>query len=116
LVEVHDAKAKLEMEGLHVSFNNPNSLWISAQLQEVGGIKISKDACSLMGNLDQWIAIFPAGGLLNYEVPGSLPELVSLITEAFKQCRRESIPLKESFPQIIKDADQYLVGRTPASV
>jgi hypothetical protein len=109
-----DAKAKLEAEGLHVSCNNAHSLWIAATLRDVGeGVKLSDDACSLICNTDRWVAVFPAEGLLTYEVPGTLTELVSLISAVYDQYRRGGGRFKDAFKHATSDPDRYLVGRPP---
>jgi hypothetical protein len=112
-----EAKAKLEGEGLHVSCNNAHSLWIAATVRDVGeGIKLSDDACSLIWNSGRWIAVFPAEGFLTYEVPGSLPELVSLITATYAHYRRAGGQFKDALKQVLTDPEQYLIGRSPAHV
>jgi len=116
-VTILDAKAKLETEGLHVCCNNAHSLWIAASVRDMGaGIKFSDDACSLIWNSSRWVAVFPAKGLLTYEIPGSLPELVSVITAVYASYRRTGSPLKDVFKQVVPDAEHYLVGRSPLPV
>jgi hypothetical protein len=117
LVTTLDAKAKLEAEGLHVSCNNPNSLWIAATVRDMGeGIRASDDACSLIWDSSRWVAVFPAEGLLTFEVPGSLSELVSLIIAVYAHCRRTGGSVKDAIRQIVTDPEQYLIGRSPAHV
>jgi hypothetical protein len=112
-----EAKAKLEAEGLHVSCNNPHSLWIAATVRDMGsGIKLSNDACSLTWNAGRWVAIFPADGLLTYEVPGSLPELVSLVSAVYANYRQAGGQLKDAFKRVVSDAEQFRSGRSPAPV
>ena len=85
---VLEAKGKLESAGLHVSFNNSHSLWIAANLQDIGdGIKFSKDSCSLIWTSGRWVAIFPTDGVLTYEISASLSELVALITDVYANYR-----------------------------
>jgi hypothetical protein len=117
LVTTLDAKAKLEAEGLHVSGNNPHSLWIAATLQDMGaGIKLSNDACSLTWTSSRWVAVFPAEGLLTYEIPGSLSELVSLITAVYADYRQVGGALKDAIKRAVPDVEQFLVGHSPAQV
>jgi hypothetical protein len=112
-----DAKEKLEAEGLHVSCNNTHSLWIAATARDLGeGIKLSDDACSLIGNSSRWVAVFPAEGLLTYEVPGSLSELISVITAVYAHYRRKGGPFNDAVKKVVIDADQYLTGRSPMPV
>ncbi len=112
-----DAKAALEADGLYVSCNNAHSLWIAATVRDVeDGIKLSDDACSLVGKLNRWVAVFPAEGLLTYEVPGSLSELVALITAVYAHYRQSGGPFNRALRQVLTDPQHYLVGRSPAPV
>jgi len=117
LVTTLDAKAKLEAAGLHVSCNNGDSLWIAATLRDMGaGIKLSHDACSLISTSNGWVAVFPAEGLITYEVSDSLPKLVALVTTVYADYRSMGGPLKDAFKRIMPDAELFLVGRSPAHV
>lgn len=117
VVTTLDAKAKLEAEGLHVSCNNPHFLWIAATVQDKGaGITLSHDACSLIWNATRWVAVFPAEGLLTYEIPGSLSELISLITTVYANYRQADGQLRDAFKRVVPGADQFLIGRSPAHV
>ena len=117
LVTTLDAKAKLEAEGLHVTCNDANSLWIAANMRETGnGINLSEDACSLIWDSGRWVAVFPAEGMLTYEVPGSLSELVALITAVYTQCRRAGGHANDALRRVVTDPDQYLLSRSPAHV
>jgi hypothetical protein len=112
-----DAKALLESEGLCVSGPHAQSLWVAATVREAGeGVKVSEDACSLIGNGERWVAVFPAEGLCTYEVPGTLPELVSLISAVYRQYRRAGGALKDAFRQVAGEPDQYAVGSSLARV
>lgn len=112
---IHDARASLEAQGLHVSADN-GSLWIAASVRESGGVRVSDDACSLLNRSGGWVAVFPAKGLLTYEVPGSLPNLVSLITAVYARYRQAGGPFNTTFAQTADDPEQYLVGRPAVQV
>ena len=117
LVTALDAKAKLEAEGLHVSCNSAHSLWIAANTREMAeGVKVSKDACSLVWDAGRWVAIFPADGLLTYEVPGTLSELVAVISAVYRQYRQAGGAFKDVLKQVVGDSEQYLVHPSPARV
>jgi hypothetical protein len=112
-----EAKAKLEAEGLFVSGNDTHSLWIAANVSDQGeGIKLSPDACSLLWDSGRWVAVFPADGLLTYEVPGALEDLLSLIVAVYKQYRHAGGHFKNAFRQVVSDSEQYLVGRALSRV
>jgi hypothetical protein len=115
LVTTLDAKGQLEAEGLHVSRNDTHSLWIAGNVRDVGnGVRLSNDACSLMWKSGLWVAVFPSEGRLTYEVPGSLPELVSLITSVYAQYRQAGGSFEVAFPRVVSEAEQYLVDGSPA--
>jgi hypothetical protein len=117
LVTTLDAKARLEAEGLHVACNNAHSLWIAAHVQDTGeGIRLSNDACGLLWDSDRWVAVFPAQGLLTYEIPGTLPDLVSLISAIYSQYRCAGGEFRDAFMRVVPDPEQYLVGRSLSRV
>ncbi len=117
LETLQDAKAALEAVELHVAVNNPSSLLIGGSITDAGeGIQLFNDACALSCKDGQWIASFPAEGLCLYELPGSLPELVSVISKVYAQYRQTGGEFKDAFREVVSDSDQYLVGRTPARV
>jgi hypothetical protein len=110
---IQDAKASLEKQNLYVAYNNKQSLWIAGGVRDAGeGVRVSNDACSLIFNVDRWIAIFPALGMLTYEVPGNLEELVYLIEAVYSQHLRAGNSFTEAVKQIVEDSEQYLVGRS----
>ncbi len=108
-----DAKASLEAEGLYVACTNDHALWIAVNIQDMGdGIRLSNDSCSLLWSSDHWVAVFPAEGLLTYEVPGTLPDLVPLISAVCAQYRRAGGAFKDAIKEVIGEPEQYLVGRS----
>ncbi len=112
-----DAKVELEAQGLHVSNSNANSLWIADQVRDAGqGILQSDNACALIHDSGRWVAVFPAEGQLTYEIPGSLPELVSVIAAVYAQHRQAGGPFREAIKKVVDTPQQYLVGRSLARV
>jgi hypothetical protein len=108
-----DAKVKLEAERLYVSSYREHSLWIAGTTTDIGdGIKLSKDACVLIQEADRWLVAFPADGMLSYEVPGTLPELLSLITTVYSRYRQTGGPFQEAVKRTVPDAEHYLIGRS----
>ena len=98
LATIHESKAALEANGLHVSWNNSQSLLIAARYREVGyGIRLSNDACILMCDGDKSIASFPGKGLSAHDVPGSLADLVPLILAVYEQYNADGQGGTESF-------------------
>jgi hypothetical protein len=114
---VQQAKSALEAQGLHVSLNNPSSLLIGGSVTASGnGLSLFKDASALNRRAETWVAVFPADGLLTYEVPGGLPDLVPLIVAVYAEHRRAGGQLSEAFRQVVGNPEQYLVGHPLARV
>ncbi len=112
-----DAKAALEAEGLFVTVNNLSSLLIGGVVSEDDeGLRLFRDACTLNYRAGKWIAVLPAEGLLTYEIPGSLAESVSLILTAYQHHRRTGGEFNNTFKHLVKDPEQYLIGRSLAGV
>ena len=102
----------LEAHDLCVRANNERSLWIADQPTDMGdGILLSNAACALLQREDEWVAVFPAAGSRTYEVPGTLPEGVSLILAVYARLRKDKGTLNEAFRQTLLDPDDYLNGR-----
>lgn len=113
---IDDAKLKFESEGLYVS-RRPDRLWIAVNLRDVGeGIKMADDACALIKNDDRWLAIFPAEGQCTYEMRGTLPDMVAMISAVNAEHRRAGVPFKDAFRHVVTDPDQYAIGRSVAHV
>ena len=112
-----EAKAALQAEGLHVSSYVPHGLWIAGSLVDSGdGIHLSHDACVLMEEAERVVAGFPADGMLAYEVPGSLSDLVALILAVYHDHRRNGGDFKDAVKRRVANPEQYLTGRSPAPV
>ncbi len=110
-----DAKAELEAGGLIVKSSGETSLWICATTRDTGGgLHVSNDASALLHQDDRWIAVFPAAGLLSYEVPGDLGDLVRLIRDVYANYRRHGGPFKEAFARSVPDPESFLAGQLPA--
>ena len=100
------AKTHLEAKNLYVS-NRISSLWIAATVRDVGdGVILSNDACSLIENADEWVAVFLAEDLYTYELPGTLEELVSTISAVYDQYRRVGGTITNAFRQAVHDPDR----------
>ncbi len=110
-----EAKAELEAGGLIVKRSGETSLWICDTIQDAGGgLHLSNDALTLLQQGDRWVAIFPAAGLLSYEVLGDLRDLVPLIRGVYANYRRYGGPFRDAFARSVPDPESYLVGRLPA--
>jgi hypothetical protein len=109
-----DAKAELEAAGLQVKPSSEGSQWIAATTKDAGdGIRLSNDAAALLRRDDGWVAVFPADGMLNYEAPGDLDDLLPLIRGVYARYRHLGGPLKDAFRRAVPNPDSYLVRRFP---
>ena len=115
---IQDAKKAIEGAGLVVSQSSfLPSLLIGSSTRDVGdGIHMYEDACGLNQRNGEWIVLFPAEGLTQYEVPGTLTEGVALILAAYRDHRKNGGLFKDACKRVLKDADQYLIGRSLAGV
>ncbi len=114
---MQDAHAMLEGEGLFVSATSPTSLLIGGSVADHGdGLRVYRDSCGLVQCNGAWVAILPAEGMLQYEVPGSLAQSVSLILAAYQEHRKSGAMFKESCKRVLENANRYLIGRSLAGV
>ena len=114
---IQDAMTVLKAAGLAVSVTSFNSLQIGSSLDDVGeGLHIFRDGTALNPRNGEWVVLFPAEGLLQYHVPGTLADGVSLILAAYQEHRQNGGMFKDACKRVLKDADQYLVGRSLAGV
>ncbi|HEV3258797.1 MAG TPA: ImmA/IrrE family metallo-endopeptidase [Gemmataceae bacterium] len=109
-----DAKGELEAAGLEVKPSGEGALWIAATTNDAGGgIRLSTDASTLLWKENRWVAVFPADGMLNYEVPGELYDLLPMIRGVYTRYRRLGGPFKDAFRRSVPNPESYLVGRYP---
>ena len=54
--------------------------------------------------------------MAQYEVPGTLGELVPLVLSVYGYQRLHGGELYEAFEQVVEDAERYLVGGVPVCV
>jgi hypothetical protein len=113
----HQARAALEAAGLVVSESNSSSLLIGVSLEDASeGLRIVQDACALNQRNGEWITLLPAEGLLHYEIPGTLAESVALFVAAYQDYRKNGGMFKDVSKRLVKNADQYLIGRSLAGI
>jgi hypothetical protein len=110
---IQDAKASFETQNLYVNYNNDQSLLIASKVCDVGeGVRVWNDACALIFDADHWCAVFPTEGSRTFEVPGTLDELVQLVHNVYKRYFRAGISLPEAFREVVKEPNQFLLGRS----
>jgi len=112
-----EAVTTLHAAGLAASITSLGSLQIGSSLDDVGdGLRIFRDGCAMNPLNGEWIALLPAGGLTQYEVPGTLAEGVALILAAYEDHRKNGGPFHEACKRVLKDAERYLIGSSLAGV
>jgi hypothetical protein len=72
------------------------------------------DACALIGNANRRVAVFPAEGLLTYEVSGLLADLVGFFRKVYDHYRQSGGPFKDALRKVETEPEQNLVGRSLA--
>ena len=119
---IHDAKAALEAEGLLVSQSKlpglliASSFVVSSFADGLDELRVFQDACGLNQRNGEWIVVFPAEGLLQYHIPGTLADGVALILAAYRDHRQNGGMFKDACKRVLKDTEQYLVGRSDVGV
>lgn len=114
---IQDAMTVLKAAGLAVSVTTFNSLQIGSSLEDVGeGIHMFRDGSALNPRNGEWVAMLPAEGLMPHEIPGTLADGVTLILAAYQEHRQNGGLFKDACKRVLKDADQYLIGRSLAGV
>src|ERR1017187_3705845 len=114
---IQDAKSALEADGLIVAKSRMDSLLIGGWIADGGdGLRIFKDACGLNQRNGEWVVLFPSAGLQQYHVPGTLAQGVALILAAYQDHRKNGGEFHDACKRVLKDADQYLTGRSLAGV
>src|SRR5207244_12543984 len=58
-------------------------------------------------DLNGWVAVSPAAGLLTDEVPGTLDALVTLILAVYDKYLSEGGPFRDVLKKIMSDSEQY---------
>ena len=114
---LQDAMASLRASGLAVSETKFHSLQIGSSLDDIGdAIHIFRNGCGLIPHNGEWVVLLPAKGLQQYEIPGTLAASVALILAAYQDHRAKGGLFHEACKRVLKDADQYLTGRSLAGV
>jgi hypothetical protein len=117
LETLQEAVTVLRGAGLAVSVTTFNSLQIGSSLDDVGeGLHVFRDGSALNPRNGEWVVLLPAGGLLQYEVPGTLAEGVALMLAAYQDHRKNGGLFHEACKRVLGDADRYLIGRSLAGV
>jgi hypothetical protein len=107
--ELVQAQRRLQSAGLTVRTPTDDSLWVAGQLAAVEpGLHMSQDACGLQGRgPGDYVAVFPSAGHVTVEVPGAIPDLVSLILATYLRHRRSGGPFHEAVRLVLREADRW---------
>jgi hypothetical protein len=109
IAELSQAQRRLQAAGLTVRAPTDDSLWIAGHLTAVEpNLHLSQDACGLQGRCKgEYVAVFPSAGHVTIEVPGTIPDLVSLILATYLRHRRVGGPFHEAVGLVLREADRW---------
>jgi hypothetical protein len=101
------AQRRLQAAGLVVRAPTDNSLWVAGHLTEVeAGVNLSQDACGIQRrDGSEYVAVFPSDSEILVEVPGTIPDLVSLILAMYLRHRRQGGSFGATVGTVLREAD-----------
>lgn len=107
IMTMQDAYQFLRSCGLDVRLDAGDGATVVFRLaEECNGIATA-EMCILdrVSGTDQWIALFPGPGQRQFELNGSLEELVDVMCQIRQRLvSNPQITLREAFPEIVKNA------------
>jgi hypothetical protein len=71
---------------------------------------MSNDACAIQSRDGEFVGVFPSAGHVNLIVPGSVPDLVSLILAAHLRHRRQGGLFNEAVGTVLKEEHRMPVA------
>jgi hypothetical protein len=107
--ELVEARRRLQAAGLIIRTPTDDSLWIAGHLTEVEpDLHVSHDVCGLQGRGNgEYVAVFPSSGHVMIEIPGPIPDLVSLILTTYLRHRRQGGPFHEAAEIALREAERW---------
>ena len=113
---LNEAKTAFASQGLYAAVSTRRTIQIGTgtQLTE-GGIGLVENGSSIVEIEGRWTALVTKY-MAQYELPGTLEELVPLILSVYDHQRRHGGELYGAFEHVVEDAERYLVGGVPARV
>lgn len=96
-----DAQAHLAGIGILAFAAGDHSVCFAAKSEDAGAIRLFHDTCLLARGPKGWIASFPDDGSSNRDVESSLPELVSLIEQAYRKFRLTGGRWQDAFGAVL---------------
>jgi hypothetical protein len=107
--ELVDARRRLQAAGLAVRTPTADSLWVAGQVTAVEpGLGLSQDACGIQGRGEgEFVGVFPAEAPVLVEVPGTVPDLVSVILATYLRHRQQGGPFHEAVGVVLREAERW---------
>jgi hypothetical protein len=107
--ELTAARRRLQAAGLTVRTPTDDSLWVAGQMTPVEtGLSMSQDACAIRrrGN-GEYVGVFPSETEVLVEVPGTVPDLVSLVLATYLRHRRQGGAFGDAVGVVLRESDQW---------
>jgi hypothetical protein len=105
--ELATAQRRLQAAGLTVRAPTDDSLWVAGHLTPVEpGLNLSQDACAIQRRGDDgYVGVFPSETEILFEVPGTVPDLVSLVLATYLRHRREGGSFGHAVGAVLRESD-----------
>jgi hypothetical protein len=102
-----EARAHLQAHGLYVASSGQDGLFVADNLVELeGGIKLSPNACTLLAQGSQGVAIFPGEGMTTRELRGTLQELVCFVEAVYSEHRTRGGLLRDAVAAVLANGKE----------
>lgn len=107
--ELAAAQRRLQAAGLTVRSPTDDSLWVAGHLTPVeAGLNLSQDACAIQRReTGEYVGVFPSDTEVLVEVPGTVPDLVSLVLATYLRHRREDGSFGQAAGAVLRESDWW---------
>jgi len=111
-----EARTAFASQGLYAAVSTRRTIQIGTGTEPLEiGIGLIENGSAIVEIDGRWTALVTKY-MAQYEVPGTLDELVPLILSVYAHQKQHGGELYEAFEQVVADAERYLVGGVPARV
>lgn len=102
------AQRRLQAAGLTVRTPTDDSLWVAGHMTPIEvGVNLSQDACGIQRRESgDYVGLFPSETEVVVEVPGTVPDLVSLVLAMYLRHRRQGGSFGDAVGAVLRESDQ----------
>ena len=113
---LEEAKIAFASHGLYAAVKARRSIQIGTGTRpKEGGIGSVENDSAIVEIEGRWAALFTKC-MAQYEVPGTLYELVPMVLSVYEYQKQAGGELYEAFKHVVEDAERYLIGVCPVCV